>query len=389
MGNTSLQVLNSTEHENVHSLFKISIRQYQQKGVLYREHKSRKVTWDELFLDLIYVAAFNKIGHVFYRPTWSTLSSYLLVLWPVWNSWLLTHYHSNRYGVSSVHKFFIWIVMILVACMGITATFTFKSDPAKDTGNIFISCFLIFRFFYLIYGLIGIYNQPRFLTSNMVLITSSILSSVPFFISIFLDSSLRTLLWWIGILLDYIFFFIAVAIGRNFFQSQPKVALNIEHHTERHGLLTLIGILLLTLVIGEVVVGFLWDSSTSYLTLPFLSSIFGMIIAISFFWIYFNIDGSNQQVHAIRRSALSAVSWNVFHFPLHATIIAVGANMKEVVLFLSNNLDDDTFNLKYARYVLCIGSGFIILLFTIISLMHKSNDNKCNVSTPIRIAFLR
>jgi low temperature requirement protein LtrA len=40
------------------------IRQYFVNGVLHRSKNERRVTWDELFFDLIFVAMTASVGHV-------------------------------------------------------------------------------------------------------------------------------------------------------------------------------------------------------------------------------------------------------------------------------------------------------------------------------------
>jgi low temperature requirement protein LtrA len=47
--------------------------------------------------------------------------------------------------------------------------------------------------------------------------------------------------------------------------------------------------------------------------------------------LYFHIDQKKIEVHAIRQSAAGAVGWELLHLPLHASIIAVGASMADIV----------------------------------------------------------
>jgi low temperature requirement protein LtrA len=67
----------------------------------------------------------------------------------------------------------------------------------------------------------------------------------------------RETLWWTSIGLDYLFRILFIG----FKPAVHRYAVNIEHHVERYGLLTIV-------VLGEVVVGFLFTSKSSSLYAP-------------------------------------------------------------------------------------------------------------------------
>lgn len=148
--------------EHAHKLFTpIRARQFFQGKTLYREKGLRKVSWDELFLDLVYVASFNKIGHYLYYPSWSALSQFLVVLYPVVNSWQLYHWTSNRYGDNTYGRIFLWVTIVLVSLMGCSAEQSFATESSENTGNVFIGTFLVFRLIFLAYSCLGIMYQPQ------------------------------------------------------------------------------------------------------------------------------------------------------------------------------------------------------------------------------------
>jgi hypothetical protein len=72
-------------------------------------------------------------------------------------------------------------------------------------------------------------------------------------------------------------------------------AINIEHKSERTKQFV-------TLVIGYAVVGLLYQSSASFgINAFFGKAILGLAQGFAINWIYFEIDGKNIHVHAIRR----------------------------------------------------------------------------------------
>ncbi len=87
----------------------------------------------------------------------------------------------------------------------------------------------------------SLYN-PEFRSSILIRNVCYVVASIPWIISIFLPEY-RELLWWLSAILDLVlsnaaFYIIEMA------HCKFRVAVNIEHHTERLGLLTLI-------VVGE------------------------------------------------------------------------------------------------------------------------------------------
>ncbi len=66
-----------------------------------------------------------------------------------------------------------------------------------------------------------------------------------------------------------------------------RVALNVEHHTERIGLLTLI-------VLGEMCFALLFDSQSRDFSNSYITTGFGALIAVSLQRLYFTVDNGKQ-----------------------------------------------------------------------------------------------
>ncbi|KAJ3088214.1 hypothetical protein HK102_009287 [Quaeritorhiza haematococci] len=357
-------------------------RQYFIGDILYRERKPRKVTWDELFLDLIYVAVINRMGYILKedKVTGQTVNKFLLVFIPVWLTWIVTHYNSNRFGAESfVHRLFSWANMILVAGMGTNAENAFNDDPSKNTANVFIITFLITRVLYIIYNGSSLLPLPQYIWMMVPITITTALSLIPWFVSIFVDPSYRVMLWWLSWACDFAFFHSLIAYAR-IVRPVHRIALNIEHHVERLGLLTVV-------VLGEMVVGLLWSSSSTNFSGAYFGTILGMFITITFQYIYFNIDGGKQFIHAVRRSAWTAVVWQTLHLALHCTITAVGAILAKLVLAI----DDERQTSKRKpvdpgkRWVFVGGAGLIMWLLTLIGLCHKWHQHGVLIPKNVRL----
>ncbi|KAJ1566682.1 hypothetical protein HK096_000705, partial [Nowakowskiella sp. JEL0078] len=132
------------------------------------------------------------------------------------------------------------------------------------------------------------------------------------------------------------------------------------HQAERLGLLTL-------MVLGEVVVGILWDSPNAEITLAYVVTFFGLLISIGFQWIYFNVEGGHQFEHAIRRSALSGISWQLFHVPLHISLVAAGAGISKLVEAEEKNHPMSS----ELRVMFFVGCGVSMISLCVLGITHK------------------
>jgi hypothetical protein len=173
-------------------------------------------------------------------------------------------------------------------------------------------------------------------------------------------------------------------------------AINIEHRVERTNAFV-------SLVFGYSVVGVMFQSHSSVVIDAFLGKAFlGLIQAFIFNWIYFDIDGNNLHVHAIRRSAKSGMYklfmslgpawvtdaataglWTFAHLPFVMSYILATAALSKIVLATDvANADASTLGSHYSplaeapvsdaiRLIYCYGLGIAILSMTLISLSHE------------------
>lgn len=364
--------------------YKVQSRQYLDNYILYRERGRRKVSWDELFLDIVYVATFNKLGHLVYVAKLTGLRDFLLSFYPVINAWHLFHSLNNRFGDSFYNRLFLWSNVICTSLMGITVENSFNTNPEQNTGNLFIGVFLLFRLLYFLYVIVAIYHEPDFIFGGLIQLEAAVLlSSIPWFASLFADHSYRYALWGASAILDYGSVFFSVIASYILLGKRKRYAINIEHQTERMGLLTLI-------VIGEIVVAFvfakprfLWTSNSSEPQKPYAVTALGILIAISFQWIYFTIDSNEMLTHAIRRHVITGIAWNMLHTPLHAALVVVGASMYKIVSEYSK--DQSSVVDQGHRYFIAFGSASVIALFAVMVLQHESLDQGCRLSLETRI----
>ena len=238
--------------------------------------EEKKVTWLELFYDLLFVAAVATATHVilhvehgFIHPEY--LIKFLLIFIPIWWAWTGQTMFINRFGQDFLHqRIFMIIQMLFVLIMISSLSVNFDQ--------------YYFSFLIGYIGLRALTSIQYFVVQNFekgdrkkiarFLGTRFGIGVFISFLSIFLDSWVRYVVLYAGIIVDMIL----PILGHKYL---VKVPTNTAHLLERFALLTLI-------LFGESVVSTLavlqpqkgdWNS--------ILFSIISFVLIISMWWQYF------------------------------------------------------------------------------------------------------
>lgn len=297
----------------------------------------KKVTWLELFYDLLFVAAVSKASHVLLHVESGTisfeyLSKFILIFVPIWWAWVGQSLFVNRFGQDSFsHRIFLILQLFFVLIM--TASLSVDFDQ------------------YYIPFLIG-YIGLRAMTAIQYLtvhkeeeanrkITARYLGSrfwiglVISSLSIFFDSWIRYAVLYAGIAVDILL----PLIGRQYLVKSP---INTHHLLERFSLFTLI-------LLGESVISILAVLQSSYWTwqsILFATLTFLLIIAM--WWQYF--DNVEKKVDKTLETAGQTIIYG--HLFIYISLCMIAASIQ--LLFLEQ--------LNYT-FMLCFIFGSILLYF--------------------------
>ena len=136
-------------------------RQFLMDDTYYHHKRHRLPAWDELFLDLVYVAVIYQVGEILKESPISgeIMNHFLLVMIPVWMTWALMDRFNNIFGSSTfTYKAFSWIYHLFVASLGIYAPNAFHAEAADNTSNAFLICYFGSQLFAFFFGLtVGVY----------------------------------------------------------------------------------------------------------------------------------------------------------------------------------------------------------------------------------------
>jgi low temperature requirement protein LtrA len=287
----------------------------------------RRVTFLELFFDLVFVVLIAQLAHrLAEHPSWSGVGWFVFIFYAIWSSWVNgTLYHDLHTTNDVSVRVFTFAQMLAVALMAVHVAHV-PGDGSSGfavayAANSFILVILWFRT-----GLHDLSHRPGSIPYS----TGYLISASLFAISATIDPPLRYWLWALGLSTEIIGQLIgyhrwrppSVRESRAIFVVTPSLI-------ERLGLFVII-------VLGEVIVGAvngmaeLADLDAGGIEIGIL----GVIVAIALWWVYFDLISHHAPV--ANRSQL----WLYLHLPLVIAMAAGGAGVLNTVEHVEERLPD-------------------------------------------------
>lgn len=274
----------------------------------------KKVTWLELFYDLVFVAAFIQLGNgLSEHPDLQGAALFGGVFVPLWVAWTGFTFFENRYEIDDfAHRIVVVAQMFAVGAMAISAPGVIDGEPMRFC----IATSVAFA-----------------LVSVMHLRTLSQADEgkeyAKYWGGVFAVSSLG---WLIGGFLPPVGFYLMAGVSTLAVVGAPLSKqsraltsmhpIDFEHLGERYGLLTII-------VLGESFVKVLSALVSEAGPALYLDGATTLLITCSVWWIYFDdVAGSK-----IRKGPARWVVWLYAHIPLQMGITALGVAVKKAVMF--------------------------------------------------------
>lgn len=277
----------------------------------------RKVTWLELFFDLVFVAAVAQVGEpLLHDYSIAGLGRFALLFVLIWWAWHGHTTYATRFDTDDVlHRALTLLQMFAAAAMAVNAKGAL--DGVESAG--FAAAYAVMRLL-----LVAQYVRARQVVESRRLTT---IHSVGFGIAamIWLTSALvpapgRFVLWALALAVD-----VATPLftNRQLIEAPPDA----EHLPERFGLFTII-------LIGEAIVGVMhgMEQQSSWPVDAALSAFLGMATAFGIWWWYFDAAGATE-TRVIRSDAEARRFhiWSYAHLPLYLGIAVMGVGIHHVI----------------------------------------------------------
>ena len=198
------------------------------------EAEEHRVTWLELFYDLVFVVAVAQLGHrlLVDHSVQGTLG-YIGLFIPLWYAWAQFTFYADRYDTNDLGQRLLAIAqMVAIALMAASI-----SGDEADSMTAFAVAYVLARAVLLVMYV----RAYRHVQPTRALVRGYLrgfsLGGLIWLISIWVPSPARFVLWGIGMVVDF-------ATPWLVRKEQAKVPLDVDHLPERFGLFTI-------LVLGE------------------------------------------------------------------------------------------------------------------------------------------
>jgi low temperature requirement protein LtrA len=274
------------------------------------EHIHRKVSWLELFYDLVFVVAIAEAAHLLVEhPDAGGVGRVAFAFVPVWLMWNASTYYNERFETEGLES-----RLIVFAKMVIVGTLAIFTHDAMDKGFVgFVGAYLAGRILLtMLWARAGRHNMAfrpvarRFVagfSGGIALMAASLFAPPP----------LHFVLFSSGLLLDLLTPSLTVK------QQRTLPQFSTSKLPERFGLFTII-------VLGETIVGVLqglaglqrWPLEIG------ASGLAGLAIGFGIWWIYFDFVARR----APRPDTGSTLIWTYTHLPLAMGIAVSGAGLR-------------------------------------------------------------
>lgn len=247
------------------------------KKVLQNLHGEHKVTWLELFYDLVYVVVIARLAHLVTHGHNGHIGVteflvFVALFIPVWWAWTgHTLYSTRFYDDSPVERLLTLSQMFLITMLAV-----FINDAFHGEGAMFALIYALIRSL-----LVMMYVRVYLLNKELRPVSACLaggfsLGAGCWWVSVFLPPPWMYVLWFTGLLID----FITPIAGRPYLK---KAGVHRHHLPERFGLLVII-------LLGESVASLMSALTSRELSYEVMFiAVMGFISLSAIWWHYFEV----------------------------------------------------------------------------------------------------
>lgn len=286
---------------------------WQKPRIRRDEERDRRVSWLELFYDLVFVVVIAELSHyLFEHLSWEGLGGFIFLFLPVWWVWVGAAIYNDRFETAGLEaRVFTFLHLLTVSGLAI-----FTHDGLGKTSVGYALSYAAARGITTFLWLQAGYHEPIFRPTAVRYGIGFGTASGLFVLSAFISPPQRFVLWTMGLVIDFItpvFTFKHQAALPRFTSSRLP---------ERFGLFVII-------VLGESVVAVVNGLAQlpEFSLLNAATGILGLTVAFGVWWMYF--DFVARRPH--RPFVGWVYAWNYLHLPLVMAIAATGAGILKVI----------------------------------------------------------
>lgn len=285
-------------------------------------HEERKVSWLELFYDLIFVAGIIQLGDALstqvteQHAVAGPLAQFAGLFSALWLAWTGFTFFANRFDVDDfLQRFLVFLQMFSLGAMAISAPRVLIGDHVPFAlANVFALGLVALMYFRAHKQVPEARNYSRYW--GLVFGFGSLV----FAISMFLKGPAIWITWAVAL-----FSILVTPFSKTSRALAEEFPIDMEHLSERYGLLTII-------VLGESfvkVLTYLAGSESAMESSYLIKAALALLVTCCIWWIYFD-DVAGAELKEKRGSW---IIWFLGHLPLTISITAVGVAVKKTLTF--------------------------------------------------------
>lgn len=313
------------------------LKQYMYNGTLFRSPDLRKVSREELFLDLVIVAATAALGHELRSDVvgWAAVEKFILLFFAIYIAWVQVVFLWNLWGVKEDIYEKLGIYASFMAITGIAlgsnrafedgvrsyvSVSAFVATAVPAVGNVIIS-----HHEPLMHNPNNKFSEANFMFAFRIIPSLCYLSAA--FAST--ESAARHLYWYAIVtnVLSNLVYIIYSRMHRSI-DGLTRMALNIEVLVEKYEVLTMI-------VLGESVIGLLFEAvehlgrDGARVAALYLCAVACTLMLYGMQTFYIQVDSllTRGGVHAVRHNSITGILWNLLHMPYHLFLVLFATGM--------------------------------------------------------------
>ena len=332
---------------------------------------ARRVTWLELFYDLIFVAAVSQVAEpLHHHYSFDGLLRLVPLLTLIWWAWTGHSFFATRFHVDDpVQRLLTVVQVFVVAVMAANAQ---EALASRSTAG-FAAAYAALRILLVVQ-----YGRARRLPAARAVATRHAIghgiAALIWLASALVPAPERYWLWAAAFVVDLGTPWIAV-------HHMINVPHNEHHLPERFGLFTII-------VFGETIVAVMKgiESQEAWPAAAALSAFLSLAMLFMMCWWYFDgAGGASQQPVRSRRDAIRLHVWTYAHLPLCVATVVGGVGLNELVASASHTA-------LTASSVLLLTSSMAVAMLTLTLIGAVSSTRpkrrRCGVQTVVALLIL-
>lgn len=331
----------------------------------------RKISWLELFYDLVYVAAIAQLTHhLAAHPGWHELLYSFLVFSLVFWSWVNGSQYYDLHGNDSIRtRILTFWQMLCMAAVAITI-----NDAFEGRHHYFAIAFLAIQaLITYLWWSVGLYD-PSHRVFNKYYTFNYLIAFGLLFTSIFTSHSTATVLWIIALLFNLTPSLTGARTIVTVLKQRGQVFSASAALIERFGLFTII-------VLAESILGIVTGIAEARDKSPAAWVAFFVAVLIAFLlWsIYFDMTSEQES-----KKGYGYLQGLIFlHYPLLASFGVVGACMKILLA------DMTTGGQQLVQWIFCGALAIILIsIVGIASMMKEEEEDRSYIRPVSRLLFI-